>query len=201
MSNMGNQQNPANIIDSWQRSSINKWCITMFQSEYVFCLLIFLQTCVIDRTKNQIKGCPPCQEVIERIMADPVCKQTRKYLIKIHRLYKLCPTLFTGERLNFKAYHQKGMDQMESCQMSKKGVFKFILIKYWSSLAISFKERVCFVISYAGTYFCWRYENAAIYFNILSNSTFCSDSLEDIINLYNCLLITPIFQSKQAMNK
>ena len=88
------------------------------------------QTCVINRTKNQIKGSPPCHEVIERIMADPVCKQTSKFLIKMHRLYKLCPTVFTGERLNFKAYPRKDMHQMESCQMSNEGVFKYILIKY-----------------------------------------------------------------------
>lgn len=102
------------------------------------------QTCVIDRTNNQIKGSPPCQEVIQRIMADPACKVTGKFLIKMHRLYKLCPTLFTGKRLNLKAYPRKDMHQMESCQMNNEGLFQFILIKYESSPAVSFKQSVTY---------------------------------------------------------
>lgn len=103
------------------------------------------QTCVIDRTNNQMKGSPPCQEAIQRALKDPVCTETVKFLIKMNRLDKLCPTLFTGKRLNLKEYPWKDMHQMESCQMNSEGLFQFILVKYESSLAVSFKERVVLI--------------------------------------------------------
>ena len=103
------------------------------------------QTCVIDRTNNQMKGSPPCQEAIQRALKDPVCTETVKFLIKMNRLDKLCPTLFTGKRLNLKEHPWKDMHQMESCQMNSEGLFQFILVKYESSLAVSFKERVVLI--------------------------------------------------------
>ena len=87
------------------------------------------QTCVIDRTNNQIKSSPPCQEVIDRMMLDPDCKVSFKFLMKIHRMHKLCWSLFTGKRLNLTAYPRKDIQHMESCQMNNKGLFHFIFIK------------------------------------------------------------------------
>lgn len=146
--------------------------IQCFNRNMFFTCSFAYQTCVIDRTNNQIKGSPPCQEFIERAMLDPVCTKAVKFLIKMHRLFKLCPTLFTGERLNLKAYPRKDMHQMESCQMNSEGLFQFILIKYESFLAVSFKERV------ASTYFCYQCEKGAIDFLIFSNCAFYSVSLK-----------------------
>ena len=130
------------------------------------------QTCVIDRTNNQIKSSPPCQEVIDRMMLDPDCKVSFKFLMKIHRMHKLCWSLFTGKRLNLTAYPRKDIQHMESCQMNNEGLFHFIFIKKWIISSNIFKERQSLNVSYAGIYSWWQWKKGAACHFIVFYSAF-----------------------------